>query len=450
MTEPWRSARWIGAPRRLVEKAVRRVRESGRSALARAARLTGAAVAAFVAAQLLGMQDPPPLIAALTALIVVQVTLTSTLISSLQRVLSVVVGVGLALLFVSVVGLTWWSLGAIVSVSIIMGQLLRLGPQLIEVPISAMLVLAVGYSAGAENAAVDRTLETLIGSAVGVLVNILFPPALKVRSASSAVLRLAEEIAGVLERSAEEMKTSLSVDVAGRWLEDARRLSRHVRRVDGALDHVEESRQLNVRAALDTRPSAPALRNGLDVLERCAVTIRGLFRSAYDTARTVESEPDRADSDRADPDRADPDRADPDRADSDWVDAAARRLYADLLRGLAGVVRGFGKLICAESTGQGPHQAEDELAAALQRLHACRSRAAERLLADPGKDRVTWELTSAFTLAVDRMLAELDVVEHARLREERRRAAARRRTARAVGRLRESGGRALNRPRPTD
>ncbi|GAA1235076.1 FUSC family protein [Pseudonocardia alaniniphila] len=432
MTEPWRSARWIGAPRRLADKAVRRVRESGRSALARAARLTGAAVAAFVAAQLLGMRDPPPLIAALTALIVVQVTLTSTLISSVQRVLSVVVGVGLALLFVSVVGLTWWSLGAIVSVSIIVGQLLRLGPQLIEVPISAMLVLAVGYSAGAENAAVDRTLETLIGSAVGVLVNILFPPAVKVRSAASAVLRLAEEIAEVLERSAEEMESSLSVDVAGRWLEDARRLNRHVQRVDGALEHVEESRQLNVRAALDTRPSAPALRGGLDVLERCAVTIRGLFRSAYDTARTVESEPD---------------RADPDRVDADRVDAEARRLYADLLRGLAGVVRGFGRLICAESTGQGPHQKENELAAALQRLHACRSRAAERLLVDPGKDRVIWDLTSAFTLAVDRMLAELDVVEHARLREERRRAAARRRTARAMGRLRDTSRQLADRPR---
>ena len=422
MTEAWRSARWIGNTRRLAEKAVRRVRESGRSALARAARLTGAAVAAFVAAQLLGMRDPPPLIAALTALIVVQVTLTSTLISGVQRVLSVVVGVGLALLFVSVVGLTWWSLGAIVSVSIIMGQLLRLGPQLIEVPISAMLVLAVGYSAGAENAAADRTLETLVGSAVGVLVNVLFPPAVKVRSAASAVQRLAEEIAGVLERAAEEMATSLSADVAGRWLEDARRLNRHVRRVDGALEQVEESRQLNVRAALDTRPSAPALRNGLDVLERCAVTIRGLFRSAHDTARAVHPVADR-------------------------VDAVARTLYADLLRELAAVVRSFGRLICAESTGQGPHQKEADLAEALQRLHACRSRAAELILADPAKDRVTWELASAFTLAVDRMLAELDVVEHARLREERRRAAARRRTARAMGRLRDTGRQLADRPR---
>ena len=58
--------------------------------------------------------------------------------------LSVVAGVALAVLFVSVVGLTWWSLGVLVAASIVVGQLLRLGPHLVEVPISAMLVLGVG------------------------------------------------------------------------------------------------------------------------------------------------------------------------------------------------------------------------------------------------------------------------------------------------------------------
>jgi hypothetical protein len=65
--------------------------------------------------------------------------------------LSVVAGVALAMIFVSVVGLTWWSLAALVAASIVAGQLLRLGPHLVEVPISAMLVLGVGYAAGAES-----------------------------------------------------------------------------------------------------------------------------------------------------------------------------------------------------------------------------------------------------------------------------------------------------------
>ncbi len=67
----------------------------------RAIRLTGAAVAAFVVAELVGLDDPPPLIAALTALIVVQVTLTETLVNGLQRVASVVSGVLVALVFVN-------------------------------------------------------------------------------------------------------------------------------------------------------------------------------------------------------------------------------------------------------------------------------------------------------------------------------------------------------------
>src|SRR5687767_14480197 len=145
--------------RRRAARVVLRVRQRGRSAALRAARLTGAAVAAFVVAQAVGLDDPPPLIAALTALLVVQATLASTLTNGIQRVLSVVAGVSLAALFVSWVGLTWWSLAALVAASIVVGQLLRLGPHLVEVPISAMLVLGVGYAAGAESVGAGRVVE---------------------------------------------------------------------------------------------------------------------------------------------------------------------------------------------------------------------------------------------------------------------------------------------------
>ena len=150
---------------------MRRVRQRGRSAAYRAARMAGASVAAFLVAQALGLVDPPPLVAALTALLVVQATAASTLVNSAQRVLSVVAGVALAVVFVSAVGLSWWSLFILVAVSIIVGQLLRLGPHLVEVPISAMLVLGVGFTAGAEVAGLGRVVETLVGAAVGVLVN---------------------------------------------------------------------------------------------------------------------------------------------------------------------------------------------------------------------------------------------------------------------------------------
>src|SRR5439155_6667479 len=131
-------------------------------------------------------------LAPLTALLVVQLTMYETFAHGRERIVSVVAGVLLAVLFASVTGLTWWSLGIVVAVSIVAGRLLRLGPHLLEVPISAMLVLAVG---GAENAALGRVVETLVGAVAGVLVNLLIAPPLYVQPASDAIADLADRMA---------------------------------------------------------------------------------------------------------------------------------------------------------------------------------------------------------------------------------------------------------------
>ncbi|MGH8862363.1 MAG: FUSC family protein, partial [Jatrophihabitantaceae bacterium] len=124
-----------GVPR-VVRSFVIRVRERGLAAAARVLRLTGAAVAAYLVA-LLFVTAQRPVTAALTALLVVQVTLVGTITDTIRRIVSVVAGVVLAIGVSNVVGLTWWSLAAIVAASIVVGQLLRLGPHLLEVPISA-------------------------------------------------------------------------------------------------------------------------------------------------------------------------------------------------------------------------------------------------------------------------------------------------------------------------
>src|SRR4051812_1565592 len=131
----------------------------------RTAKATFAAVLAYGAADLLNTSDAP-ILAALTALLVVQLTVYETVAQGVQRILSVLAGVLVALAIAAVVGLTWWSLGAVVAVALVVGVFLRLGPHALEVPISAMLVLAVG-GGGAEGAAAGRVYETLIGAAVG-------------------------------------------------------------------------------------------------------------------------------------------------------------------------------------------------------------------------------------------------------------------------------------------
>src|SRR3982751_3714024 len=368
-----------------------RVRQRGRSAAFRAVRIPGASVAAYLVAEALGLRYPPPLIAALTALLVVQATLSSTLTHGVQRVLSVVAGVALAMLFVSVVGLTWWSLAALVAASIVVGQLLRLGPHLVEVPISAMLVLGVGYAAGAESAGAGRMVETVIGAVVGVLVNVLFPPPVQSRYAGQAVARFADEIAALHDDAAMQLAVGPSSEDTERMLQDARRLNRHAPRVDRALAHAEESRRLNLRA-LGTPAVGPGLREGLDALEHSSVSMRTLFRAVHDATREqigVEEDADYADE--------------------------VRTLVAFLMREMAGVVRAFGSLLRRELETAG-EQEEEQLARALEDLHRCRLGAEELLLADPRSRHGLWELNSTVLTTADRMLTELDVATHVRLR----------------------------------
>src|SRR5674476_65194 len=156
----------------------------GRRPGLRTAKTTLAAVLSFVVAQRLGT-SPQPVLAPLTALLVVQLTMYETVASGLQRVASVVAGVLIAVGVATYVGLTWWGLGAVVAASLIIGRLLRLGAHLLEVPISAMLVLAVG---GAEGPALDRVYETLVGAAVGVTVNVVIAAPLYVQPASDCLL----------------------------------------------------------------------------------------------------------------------------------------------------------------------------------------------------------------------------------------------------------------------
>ncbi|WP_448616451.1 FUSC family protein [Modestobacter sp. URMC 112] len=358
------------------------VRRRGRSAAFRALRMTGATVAAYLVAQLAGLHEPPPLIAALTALLVVQATLSSTLVNGFQRVLSVVAGVALAVVFAAVVGLTWWSLGALVAAAILVGQLLRLGPHLVEVPISAMLVLGVG-AVSAESFGGDRVLETLIGAAVGMLVNVLFPPAVQTRYALRSVERFAGEIAALLDEAAGALVAGpVTPEQTTRWLQAARRLNRHVPRLDRALAHAQESRKLNVRA-LRSPMAAAEVRAGLDALEYTSVSLRTLFRAVDDATRERTGVQE----------------------DGDYADAV-RRTTASLLERMGTVVREFGRGLTA-GTGESRRTADTQLVASLAALASGRTLVADLLIGDPRSRTGLWELNSALLTTVDRMLDEL-------------------------------------------
>jgi hypothetical protein len=252
-------------------------------------RLTLAAVASYVVATLL-FPDTVPLIAPLTAMLVVQVTPVSLLASGIDRVVAVVAGVSLAVLFADRTPLVWWSLGLLILASLLIGQLLMLRANLIEVPISAMLVLGVG-SFGANYVAWQRITETLVGAAVGVAANLLFPPKVGAADAGRAIDGLADAVSDLLLRAADELEELVrdrdDLDTAAdEWLGEARRITHELPEIGAALLRAEEGRRLNVRAAV-TADAGPGLRQGLEALEHATVSIRGLFRAVYDAAHAT-------------------------------------------------------------------------------------------------------------------------------------------------------------------
>jgi uncharacterized membrane protein YgaE (UPF0421/DUF939 family) len=188
-------------------------------------RLTVTAVFAYLLALLIP-STPRPVLAPLTALIVVQVSAYQTLRSAVRRVASVVAGVLLALGMSAWVGFTWWSLGIAIAIGVAVGHGLHLHEEALEVPISALLILSVGT----RSAAAGRVLETAIGTAAGLVAGfVLTLP--RVQPAEEAVEELCRTMAGLLERMAAGLGSGPARDSTRDWLAQARSLGNEIRRV---------------------------------------------------------------------------------------------------------------------------------------------------------------------------------------------------------------------------
>ena len=180
---PSHPARWRDVPARL------------RPTLVTVARLTAAAVVSYLISLVLtdGALD---LTGPLTALLVVQASAFSTIKMGAVRVGAVLSGVLVATVLSTGFGLTWWSLGAAIAASLLLAKALRLGEQALETPISAMLILGVSNH---DVAAETRILNTLIGAAVGVAFNLIYPPAMPMAPARQSLLRVVDAAAAPLD-----------------------------------------------------------------------------------------------------------------------------------------------------------------------------------------------------------------------------------------------------------
>jgi hypothetical protein len=388
--------------RRLPADALARVRREGRPTLGWSLRLASAATLSYVVATLI-FPGTQPLLAPLTAMLVVQVTPVSLLASGLDRVVAVVSGLLLAVAFATVVPLEWWSLAILLFVALTVGQILRLRSNLVEVAISAMLVLGVGaFDAG--SAAWQRFAFTIVGAVVGILANLVWPPRATTGKAGDAINGLADAMSELLVRAADGLD-ELASDAAGRtrlratsrhWLGDARKITHDIPEVGAALIRAEEGRRLNVRAV--RRPQVePGLRQGLEALEHAAVAIRVMMRALADAS------------------------------DGDWLEGAdsagVLTELAESFRQMAAGIDAFGELVHNEGDAPAELSGADiaRLRETLDGLHEALGRIDRALTSSSDVDVV--ELHTVERATVRRLLRELALDERVRreLRLQRRR-----------------------------
>src|SRR5215467_9409605 len=346
------------------------------------ARLTVTAVFAYLLALQLPGGSPRSVLAPLTALLVVQATLFNTIGSAAQRVAAVTAGVLAAVAVAAYVPFSWWVFGLLIAATLALGIVLRLREEILEVPISAMVIFSVNSNAAASS----RIIETLVGAASGLAAGLLFAP-LRVQPAKEAVGELSRQMADLLSQMANGLGETPDPKRAAEWLDRTRALRGEIERVDDALAQAEESVRLNPRR-LRLGDPAIGLRDGVDTLERAATDMRVLARSVADSAR-IDSE------------------------HSPVKEAETRARLAAVIAELSAAVRAYGQLLEAEpvSPEHASFAAEpitEALEDHLEQAQRQQNQLADLLSTNPAGQPEGWQLRGEILAHVDRLRSELE------------------------------------------
>ena len=238
---------------------------------------------------------PDPVLAPLTALVVVQVSVRASFFTAIQRTAAVVLGVFLALAIGDALGLNGLTVGLFVAVTLGVAQLVLRLPAAAarQVPISGLVVLAA-VTSDPVSLGRERALDTVLGAAVGLVVSLVLP-ASRLVDARQTLDRLAVSLGDVLDAMGAGLQQAWSADQTAEWRRRARTTrDRLVRQASEAVGNGRESARWNVR---DRRHIAALGRyeEVMPRLERTAIGVsvisRGLDDHAHLTGTTHRAMP---------------------------------------------------------------------------------------------------------------------------------------------------------------
>jgi uncharacterized membrane protein YgaE (UPF0421/DUF939 family) len=226
-----------------------------------------------------------PVLAPLTAIVIVQVSVRASVRLAIQRSGAVVLGVLLAVAIGDALGLNGFTVAILVAVSLGIAQLvLRLPtPAARQVPVSALVVLAAVHATQGSSAW-HRAADTVIGAAVGVAISLILP-ASRLVDARQTLDRLGSSLAGALDEMGSGLQQPWATVQTEEWRRRARTTrSRLVAEAAEAVGNGRESARWNVR---DRRhvDVLGRFEQILPRLERTAIGVSVISRGLDDHAR---------------------------------------------------------------------------------------------------------------------------------------------------------------------
>ena len=223
---------------------------------------------------------PQSFLAPWAALLVVHATVFRTFSQGARQVAAAIAGVLLAWSAGTLVGPDVAAIASAVFLGLLLGKSRWLEGEATTAAATALVVLTTGF-ADDQHLLVDRLLDTGIGIAVGLVVNVAVWPPLRRRTAIAALDDLDNRIGELLVEIADGLAGECSLDEVAGWLETTRDLDEEIERAWALVRQARES------ALLNPRRSARRLRHP----EVWIVLLRHMEQAVAETrsiARTLE------------------------------------------------------------------------------------------------------------------------------------------------------------------
>ena len=202
-----------------------------------------AVVAWVIAANVLDL--PQPFLAPWAALMVVHATVYRTFSKGMQQVAATVVAVLLASVVGETLGLSTWAITVLLVVALVLGAVPWLGAEATTIATTGLVVLTTSFESDA--LLISRLLDTGIGVAVGLLVNVLVWPPMRRRTAARAMDRIDDGIGELLVDIAGGLGDGCPDEDVAEWIDRTRDLDEDLDQAWALLRQAEESARMNPR-----------------------------------------------------------------------------------------------------------------------------------------------------------------------------------------------------------